>query len=92
MKPCAMARIRSQSYVEQARKYYEKSKDILSKTTESEAYRSLYLYLKYIAKLPETAEEYRVLWEKALAGEKERDVAMEREQVRRIDEKWGGML
>lgn len=70
--------------------YYEKVKDILLETTDSEAYRSLYLYLKYVAKLPETAEKYRDLWEKALIGQEERDIIMEREQARQIDEKWGG--
>ena len=71
------------------KEFYTKAKDILLKTGDSEAYRSLYLYFNYIVKLPETAEKYRVLWEKSLSGQEARDIEMERQQVARIGKKWG---
>ena len=77
---------------ETIQQYYESEKEILGYSRESEDYRSLYLYFKFIAKQPEDAERYHALWEKALEGQEERDIAMEKEQVALVEKNWGDTL
>lgn len=77
---------------ETIQQYYESEKEILGYARESEDYRSLYLYFKFIAKQPDDAERYHALWEKALEGQEERDIIMEREQVAFVETKWGATL
>lgn len=74
------------------RQYYESEKEILGYSRESEDYRSLHLYFKFIAKQLEDAKRYHALWEKALEGQEERDIAMEKEQVEFVEKKWGDAL
>ena len=71
------------------KQYYEQEKEILRFSGASEDYRSLYLYFKFIEKQPEEAEKFHALWEKALEGQEERDIAMEKEQVDFVGKKWG---
>ena len=77
---------------ETIQQYYESEKEILGYARESEDYRSLYLYFKFIAKQPDDAERYHALWEKALEGQEERDIAMEKEQVALVEKNWGDNL
>ncbi|MBQ8632891.1 MAG: hypothetical protein IJ420_04740, partial [Lachnospiraceae bacterium] len=77
---------------ETIQQYYESEKEILGYARESEDYRSLYLYFKFIAKQPDDAERYHALWEKALEGQEERDIAMEKEQVALVEKNWGDTL
>ncbi len=77
---------------EMIKQYYESEREILGFSYTSEDYRSLYLYFKFIAKQPEEAERYNALWEKALEGQEERDIAMEKEQVDFVEKKWGDTL
>jgi len=78
--------------VEMIRQYYESEKEILGYSEASEDYRSLYLYLKYIDKQPEAAEKYRVLWEKELENQEERDRAPEIKDAEFVEKKWGDIL
>jgi len=71
------------------KQYYEQEKEILGFSKASEDYRSLYLYFKHFEKQPEEAEKYRSLWEKALEGQEEWEIAMEKDQVDVVDKKWG---
>lgn len=71
------------------KQYYEQEKEILEFSSASEDYRSLYLYFKYIEEQSEEAEKYHTLWEKALEGQEERDIAMEKEQVAFVKKIWG---
>jgi hypothetical protein len=78
--------------VEMIKQYYESEKEILGLSRASEDYRSLYLYFKFIERQPEEAEKYHALWEKALEGQEEWDITMEKEQVEFVEKKWGDAL